>query len=182
MMLDVPWFMLSPGIGSLSQYAVLTWILSRHLLKTVNYKRAPQLLSLVEGFMIVAFFVVVTDAFWCFFCALRWLPTFPQNLLQIVSSFFRDVAAAALFFFMIGGYFRNGVLNFKKIMPWLLLCFVSQGIWFLLAPSMPYTNYIYAYRIGFPSDFVFGSFILSHFVMRVPLWISIFKSRRLDVS
>ena len=175
--------MFSPSPVSLAQYAVLSWVIARHLLKKVEYKRVPRLVSLVDGFFVVAFFVVVTDAFWCLFCILRWLPLFPNDLVQIVSSFFRDVAGAALFFLLIGGYFRNGVLDFKRTVPWLFVCFVSQGLWFLLAPSLAFTDYVYAFRHGFSLWFVLGSFVFSHFVMRLPLWVVILKSRgRTDVK
>jgi len=174
---DVPWFMFSPSPVSLIQYVILSWILSRYLLKKVKYNRVPCIMSMIDSFFVVAFFVVVTDGFWCLFCIFRWLPLFPDDLVQIVSSFFRDVAGAALFFLLIGGYFRNGVLNFRRTVPWLFVCFVSQGLWFLLAPSPAFTDYTYGFRHGYSFWVVAGSWILSHFVMRIPLWIAILKTR-----
>jgi len=159
---------------SIAQYLILSWIVSRYLIKNVEYKRAPQLLSLVDGFMVMGFFVVLTDAFWCGFCALKWLPLFPGDILQISSSFFRDLVGCLLFFLFIGNYFKTEVLRMnKKAWFMLLICFVSQGLWFLLAPSPAFTDYTYAFRHGFPLEFLAAAFLFSHFIMRLPLWLII---------
>lgn len=174
---DVPWFMLSPSPVSLAQYAILSWIVSRHLIKKVKYKRAPQLLSLIDGFMISAFFIVLTDAFWCAFCAIKWLPLFPGDLVQISSSFIRDVAASALFLLLIYPLYKEKVLRFsREIMGWILLSFGTQALWFDLAPSPAYTDYSFAWRHGYSWEFILGSFLLSHFIMRLPLWLLILRT------
>lgn len=178
----VPWYMLSPSPVSILQYLILSWIVSRHLIKTVEYKRFPQLLSFVDGFMIMGFFVVLCDAFWCIFCALKWLPLFPQDLIQILSSFARDAVACFMLFLLIGDYFLNGVIRMKRG-SWILLgfCILSLGLWFLLAPSIAYTDYTFAWKAGYPLSFVFTDFVFSHFLMRIPLWlliVSVLNTRR----
>ena len=171
------WFMLAPSPVSLVQYAILTWFLSRYLIKKVEYRRAPQLFSLIDGFMIVALFVLIGDLFWCLFCILKWLPLFPWDLIQIVTSLLRNVVGIILFFLLIGDHFFNGVLTFgRSVKFWLLIMFLSQGIWFLWAPSPAYTDYVFAWRHGYSFETIFTSFLLSHFVMRIPLWMSIFSA------
>ena len=173
--------MLSPSPVSLIQYAVLTWIGSKYLRARIEYKH-PRIMSLVHGFMIVAFFVVLTDSFWAGFCAAKFIPMFPQDADQIIFSFVRDLVAALLFFMLIGNYFRTGVLSFDlTVKAGLLLCFQAQALWFLLAPSPAYTDYTFAWRYGYSLEFVLGIWILGHFIMRLPLWISIiaaFKNGR----
>lgn len=178
-MVDVPWFMLSPSPVSLIQYAVLTWIIGDYLLKNIEYRRAPRVMSLIEGFFVVAFFVCITDAFWCSFTMLKWVPLHPGDAFQIGSSLLRDLVAALLFFLFIGDYFRQKVLNFSSSVSfWLLICFVSQAAWFWLAPSPAFTDYTYAWKHGYPWISICFSWAISHFIMRIPLWIAIIKTRR----
>ena len=174
----VPWFMLSPSPVSLIQYAVLTWILWGYLLKAVKYKKHPRILAATDAFFIVAFFVVLTDSFWCLFCVLKWLPLYPQDALQIYSSLGRDLVAAVLFWIFIWDHFKTGVLNFSKSAQfWLIICFVSQALWFWLAPSPAFTDYTFAWRHGFSSEFMLVAFAFSHFIMRVPLWLALLNIR-----
>jgi len=172
-MADVPWFMLSPSPVSLIQYAILTWIGSKYLLQRVDYKH-PRIMSLIQSFLVVALFVVITDSFWAGLCAIRFLPMFPQDAQQITSSFVRDVVGALLFFLLIGNYFRTGVLNFGiYVKAGLHLCLQSQAIWFLLAPSPAFTDYTFAWRYGYPLEHILAAWLLSHFLLRLPLWMSI---------
>ena len=180
-MADVPWYMLSPSPVSLIQYAVLTWIGSRFLMKRVKYVH-PRIMSLVQAVLIVVFFVVITDSFWAGFCVLKFTPMFPQAAHQIIFSVARDLVAALLCFLLIGGYFITGVLSFDIIVKaGLFLSLQAQAMWFLLAPSPAYTDYTFAWRHGYPLEFVVATWILSHFIMRLPLWMSIiaaFKNGR----
>jgi len=175
----LPWFMYSPSPVSLIQYAVLTWIMWGYLLKAATYERHHRILAATESFFVVAFFVVLTDSFWCLFCALKWLPLYPGDALQVFSSLGRDIAAALLFFIMIFHHFRSGVIQINKsVIFWLLVSFGSQALWFFLAPSPSFTDFTYAWRHGSSPEFVLAAFVFSHFIMRIPLWVAIFKTRR----
>lgn len=178
---DVPWFMLSPSPVSLIQYALLTWMGSRYLRKRVEYQH-PRIMSLVQSFLIVGFFVVITDSFWAGLQALKFIPMVPGSAEQIVSAFLRDLVAALLFFMLIGGYFRTGVLSYGvPVIAGLLLDLEAQALWFLLAPSPAYTDYTFAWKWGYSLDFILWIWIISHFIMRLPLWMSIiaaFKNGR----
>lgn len=180
-MSDVPWFMLSPSPVSLIQYVVLIWMGSRFLQKRVKYKHARST-SLVQSSLAVGFFVVLTDSFWAGFCALKFIPMFPQDAQQILFSFGRDLVAALLCFLLIGGHFITGVLSFDLIVKsGLFLCFQAQALWFLMAPSPAYTDYTFAWRHGYSLEFIVATWLLSHFIMRLPLWMSIiaaFKNGR----
>lgn len=134
---------------------------------------------MIDGFFIAAFFVVFTDAFWAGFCALRWVPLFPQDLDQILFSFWRDIVGCLLFFL----FMPIRALKFgSKVKFGLLICFVSQGLWFLLAPSPAYTDYAFAWRHGFSLEFIVSSFIFSHFIMRLPLWFTIISVVKIEDS
>lgn len=180
-MSDMPWFMLSPSPVSLIQYALLTWIGSRYLRERIDYKH-PRIMSLIQSFLVVAFFVVITDSFWAGFQAWKFIPMFPQDANQILFSFARDIVAAFLFFMLIGGYFRTGVLSYGvPVIAGLFLNLEAQALWFLLAPSPAYTDYTFAWRSGYPLDFILWIWIISHLIMRLPLWMSIiaaFKNGR----
>jgi len=170
--------MLSPSPVSLIQYAVLTWILWGYFSRAVNYKRLPRIMSFLDACFVVAFFVCITDAFWVSFTILKWLPLHPGDSLQIFSSLGRDIMGALLFYLFIGGYFRQHILKFDSpVKMWLLICFLSQAAWFWLAPSPAWTDYTFGWRHGADIGSIVGSWILSHFVMRIPLWVAILKTR-----
>ena len=174
----VPWFMLSPSPVSLIQYAVLTWIMWGYLSRNVEFKKHARLHRLINSFFIVAFFVVLTDAFWVLFSILKWLPLYPGDALQICSSLGRDIMGAALFYVMIGGYFKQKILHFNSsVIFWMCVCFISQAAWFFFSPSPGFTDYTFAWRYGYPVEVVAGSWFLSHFIMRIPLWFAILKTR-----
>ena len=178
--MNVPWFMLSPSPLSLIQYTVLTCILWKCISKNVEYRRFPRVMSLIDSFFVVAFFVCITDAFWCLFAAIKWLPLYPADLIQIVTSMMRDVVAALLFFLFIGGYFKSKILKWRTPVMWVSFSFITQAVWFWLAPSPLFTDYIFAWRHGASSYIIVGGWILSHWIMRIPLWIGIIKTRSLN--
>jgi len=175
-MADVPWFMLSPSPVSLIQYVILTWFGARYLRERIDYEH-PWIMSMVHSFLIVALFVVLTDCFCAGLCALKFIPIFPQDADQILFSVARDIVGAILFYLLIGGFFETGVLSFDlNVKVGLLLSLVSQAVWFQLAPSPAYTDYTFAWRYGYSLEFVLGIWMLSHFIMRFPLWISIISA------
>jgi len=178
----VPGYMLSPSPVSLIQYAVLTWILWGYLSRHLHYKKNARLLSLIDSFFVVAFFVCVTDAFWVSFTLIKWLPLHPGDLGMLAQSLIRDLAGAALFGLFIYDAFKTRVLEINRsVILWILICFGSQALWFWLAPSPAFTDYTYAWRHGSDIGIIIGSWILSHFVMRIPLWLAIIKTRSLEL-
>lgn len=177
--MDVPWWMLSPSPVSLIQYAVLIWIFWGYMMRTVKYEKHGRILAFCEAAVIVFLFVLVTDSFWCFFTAMRWLPLFPGDALQIFSSLGRDLLAAGVLGMFIWDRFKERVLDFNiRAHFWLMICFVSQAAWFLLAPSPAWTDYTYAWRHGSDIGIIMGSWILSHWIMRIPLWLALVNIRR----
>lgn len=177
-MVNMPWFMYSPSPVSLLQYAVLAWIMWGYLLKAAKYKKHPRILAAIDAFFVIAFFVVLTDIFWCMFCVLKWLPVYPGDALQIYASLGRDIMAATLFWVFSWDHFKSGILNFSGAVKfWLLISFISQALWFLLAPSPAFTDFTFAWRHGFSGEFVLAAFIFSHFIMRIPLWLAIINTR-----
>jgi hypothetical protein len=172
-MADVPWWMLSPGPVSIAQYAILTLIGYRFFSKNVQYKRFSKLMALTDSAMLVGLFVLGTDTVWCAACGLRWVPLFPQDTWQITSSFLRDVVAVAFFFLFVGDYFRKGMLKVSFQTKYaLLVCVVVMALWFGLAPSIAYTDYIQAFKRGYSAQFILADFVFSHFLTRIPLWIA----------
>lgn len=176
--MNLPWFMYSPSPVTLFQYGILIWIFWGYFLKVATYKKHPRILAAVDAALLVAFFVVLTDSFWCMLCVLKWLPLFPGDAIQIYSSLGRDLLAAALFGIMICDHLKKGVLQFSKtVIFWLLLSLSFQIIWFSFSPSPAYTDFTFAWRHGYPPAFVLAAFILSHFIMRIPLWLALLNTR-----
>jgi len=176
--MDVPWFMLSPSPVSLIQYAVFTWIMWGYFVKAAKYKKHPRLMSLLDGFFVVAFFVCVTDAFWVIFTMFKWLPLYPGDFWLLLQSLIRDVAGASLFFLMIYDHVKSGVIKISSsVVFWIVICFLMQYVWFSYAETPGSTDYVFAWRHGYEINYVIASWSLSHWIMRIPLWIAILKTR-----
>jgi len=177
-MSDIPWFMLSPSPVSLIQYAILTWIMWSYFLRAGKYEKHSRILSLIDSFFVVAFFVVLTDAFWVSFSILKWLPLYPQDALQIYASLGRDLLAALLFGMFIWDNLKQKVISFNfSVIFWLCISFLFQAAWFFFAGSPGVTDYTFAWRHGYPLEFVLIAWSLSHVLMRIPLWAAIMKTR-----
>lgn len=170
-------FVFTPNPFSLIQYAILAWVVSRQLLKTVKYKRAPGFFSWIDGLFIVAFFVVIGDAFWAGWCALRFVPMFPNDLDQILISFFRDITAIVFFYMVME---RKAVYISRNVVIGLFVVGASQFVWFFLAPSPAYTDHTFAVRHGFPLVHVLAVYSISHFFMRLPLWFTILQAVKIE--
>lgn len=176
--MSLPWFMYSPSPVSLMQYGILTFILWGYMLKAATYRKHARLMAAIDAFFTVAFFVVFTDSFWCLFCILKWLPLYPGDALQIYSSLGRDLLASGLFGLFIWDHIKAGVLNLNKnVYFWLIVSFVAQAFWFYLAPSITFTDYTQAWLQGYDSSAVFLVFLISHFLMRIPLWMALLNIR-----
>lgn len=172
-MVNVPWYMLSPSPITIIQYILLAWIAYRFFIKNVTYKRASKLMALCDSAFIVAFFVVITDAVWCACCALKWTPLYPQDTWQITSSFLRDIAGSILFYLFIGNYFKHGILTFSRLTKIsLVVNVVMSALWFALAPSIGYTDYTQAWKLGYSTSFIISDLFFSHILMRIPLWVA----------
>lgn len=166
--------MLSPSPVSLAQYAILTFFVSRRL-------PGSRIQRVLQGFFVVAFFVLVGDAMWSGLCALKWIPMFPGDAWQIIFSFGRDVLGAGLMLIMMGDLFLEKKLRFNEI-TWIMLflAFEMQLFWFLWAPSPAFTDYTFAWRHGFSLDVVFTSWILGHWLMRIPIWLAVWSTFKKD--
>lgn len=177
-MIETPWFMLSPSPVSLIQYAALSWILWGYFLRAAKYEKHARILSLLDAFFTVALFVCLTDAIWVALTMKFWLPLHPGDLWLLIQSLIRDFCGAGLFGLLVFDHFRSGVLELSKsAVFWLLVCALSQAAWFALAPSPVFTDYVYAWRHGSELWIVVFSWILSHWIMRIPLWLAIINVR-----
>lgn len=176
--MDLPWFMFSPSPVSFLQYGALIWIMWNFFSNSVKYNKLPRLNSLLDAVFVVGFFVCLTDAMWVSMCLLRWLPLYPGDLWLLLFALGRDLCASALFGLMIWDHFRSGKLDLmNSSFIWLGICLTAQALWFAFSPSPAFTDYTYAFRHGYDLPVILGSWLLSHWIMRIPLWFAILKTR-----
>jgi hypothetical protein len=145
--------------------------------RAIKYEKHPLINAALDGVFTVLFFVVITDAFWVVLSLFRWLPLYPGDLNLLLFSLGRDLAAALLFFLMIGDHFRSGKLNLWGSLSFVGISFITQSAWYVFSPSPAFTDYTYAWRHGSDIWIIVGSWILSHWIMRIPLWLGILNSR-----
>lgn len=165
--------MLSPSPLTMIQYIILIWIGYRFFIRNIMYKKFSKLMALCNSAFVVGLFVTITDTVWCAFCAFKWVPVYPQDTWQIICSFLRDIVGIVFFYLFIGNYFNHDLLKFSIVTKVsLLVNIMLMGLWFYLAPSIAYTDYIQAWKLGYPTSFIISDLFLSHFLMRIPLWIA----------
>jgi hypothetical protein len=59
---------------------------------------------------------------------------------------------------------------------------IVQFFWFFLAPSPAFTDYVFAIRHDYPLEHVVSAFILSHVLIRIPQWLTIWWAVKVEDS
>jgi len=144
-----PWFYSSPGPLSLTYYGILILVGAYLCLRRVRYRRWPRLIALTDSFFLTSFIVLSCDAMWMGVCALRFLPSYPQDLFLVISVLARDFGWMLFCYLLMGKHFRQKVISFKRNTFYaylVLLSFLCMN--FALAPNPTFTDWTYAIRQG----------------------------------
>jgi hypothetical protein len=121
-------------------------------------------LSWKDSAWLTGFTVLSTDALWVLFSLARWgWFVDSASILQAGLAFARDLAGLFMFYILVGSKLHwNG-----QVKKWYFLNAVFFLVWFVLAPSIAWTDWTHAITQGYSMLTIVGSFLLSHVVGRI---------------
>ena len=163
-----PWFYSSPGPISLTYYAILIIIGAYLLTKRIQYTKRKWLIALTDSFFLNGFIILSGDLIWMSICAVRFLPSYPNSLIQVVSVLGRDVVGMLLCYFLVGNLIKKGVMEFKRSVFYayvLLIGFLLVD--FGMAKTPAWTDWTYAVRQGCSTSYILASLLFSYGIGKV---------------
>lgn len=162
------WFYSSPGPISLAYYGILIIVGGHLLTKRIQYKKRKWLLALTDSFFLNGFIILSGDFIWMSICAVRFLPFYPNSLIQVVSVLGRDVVGMVLCYFLVGNLIKKGVMKFKRATFYAYLGLIGFLIVdFGMAKTPSWTDWTYAVRQGCTTNYVLASLVFSYGIGKV---------------
>jgi len=101
-------------------------------------------------------------------CAIRFLPFYPESLIQVVSVLGRDVVGMILCYFLVGNLIKKGVMKFKRATFYAYLGLIGfLVVDFGMAKTPTWTDWTYAARQGCTTNYVLASLLFSYGIGKV---------------
>ena len=162
-LLRSPWFYRSPGPLSLVYYFVVVSLGAHVLLSRVKYEKWPMLNAFSESFFVNGFIVLTGDFLWMLGSALRFLPEFPDSLVQVLAVLGRDLVGCLFCFLLVGNRFLDGTVGFKRktFLAYVLLILFFVAV-FGVAESPAFTDWTYAVRVGASTEAILTSLVVCY--------------------
>jgi len=161
-LLRSPWFYQSPGPLSLLYHGTIILLGARLLSKRVKYRRWTWLNALTDSFFLNGFIVLSGDINWMVACGIRFLPSYPGNLLQVVAVLGRDIVGMVFCYLLVGRYIKDHIISFKKSTLIAYFCLTAFHIvLFATAKSPVQTDWTYAIRQGCSTSTILTSLLVS---------------------
>jgi hypothetical protein len=148
----------------------------RILLKRgAQYKKWPVLIAFTDALFLILIIVLIQDSFWLTFNSIKWIGQygsemtftgywirFPQNLVGL--------CFLALCSY---GVWKARFVSFTRTTTfWMGVIVLMMLVNFILAPDPSWTDYTYAVRVGSPDWHILISFILSHVVLKILMFLA----------
>jgi len=163
-----PWFYSSPGPISLAYYGTITIVGAYLLTQRIQYKKRKWLLALTDSFFLNGFIILSGDLIWIGICAVRFLPSYPDSLFQVVSVLGRDVVGMVLCYFLVGNLIKKGIIKFGKNTLYAYLLLIGfLLVDFGMAANPTWTDWTYAVRQGCSTNYILASLLFSYGIGKV---------------
>jgi len=180
-MAELEWWMKSPSPFTLIIWLLFTLWITHKIIKKVKYRRWQLLNAFTDGLFTVGLVVLVGDFMWVAACLLRFGMEYPfyPDVFQLLLCLARDAVGAVFCFLLVKHLFDNGFLRFDG--HFILATMLNASflaLWFISADSPAWTDWTYALRYNFPLEVVVRSFVLSHVVGRIFLFIMLYSLLR----
>lgn len=159
------WLYLSPSPLTLIIYALFSYYGYRKLSKgTVRWTLKWFLGDFTSAIFVLGIPVLIGDALWCMFSVLRFGYLFPDAILMMVLSVFRDLAGALTCWLFIRKLFDRKVVALSgDFLFWIVAVNCSLfAVWFGFAVDQSWTDWTYAIINNYPLSRVLSSLLISH--------------------
>lgn len=167
--MELPWWSLSPGPFTISQWILLTlWGTYRfhkiEPIKTIkDFFKKSSLAAFSLGLVVLS-----SDAVWVISDILRWGSSYPNAVWHLILSLMRDLIMVVFCYQMTFKLWDNKVLSIKKgtKIGW-LINIIFFTIWFGMAPDPVWTDYTWGIRFDYPWNTIWAAFFISHVIGRI---------------
>lgn len=129
-----------------------------------------------DALMVLGFWVLIGDIFWCVACYLRFASTYSGGN-QLLISILRNFAGVIFCYLSVKNLFRSKKVRFDfGVFIGLLLNFMFLVVWFMSAQTPAFTDWTYAIRHGYPFNMILTSLMLSHVIGKAIIGYIYFSS------
>jgi len=181
--MEVPWYAKSPSPFTLIVWLIFAVWLTFKIRKKVVYRKWQFLNAFTDALFVVGLVTSITDFMWVIACLIRfgrYYPFFP-DVFQLLLCLGRDAVAAIFCFLLIKHLFDMKFLSFnRRFVLALMLNAIFFGIWFGIAETPALTDWTYAIRHDYSLETIVISFLLSHVIGRIILFIILYNIIKRD--
>lgn len=176
---EVPFWARSP-----SPFTFVFWILlalwgNLHIRGKIQYKRFQRVMSVIDSIFVVGLIALSYDSLWIVFQAIRFRHFFPGDVLELIIRLIQNLGLFAICIFNAYPLFKKKILKLSKVTKFFIFLELAYFVfWFSFAPSMAFTDWTYAIRMGFEPIIVIGAFNISHVLGKLIqglIFISLFQ-------
>lgn len=166
------WYTVSPAPWSILLYAIWAWWASKRITATGAPLR-HRMGAWVQCIWVVGVVVLVGDIQWVIAVWIKWVPTYPGEMMLLVYSQIRNFAMLAMSLIMSWDLWKNKIVQWGTtvIYLWGLNCLYLL-LWFGLAPSLEWTHWVYALENGYECwPYVWGiGYIIGRIITTAIFW------------
>jgi len=180
-MTEVPWYAKSPSPFTFAWWLVFAVWLTFKIKKRIVYRKWQTLNAFTDALFVVGLVTLIADFMWVAACLLRFGMEYPfyPDVFQLLLCLARDAVGAVFCFLLVKHLFDNGFLRFDGHFVLAAITNASfLALWFLAADSPAWTDWTYALRYDFPLEVVVRSFVLSHVIGRIFLFVMLYSLLR----
>lgn len=143
------WYTVSPTPWSIILYTIWAWWASKKIPRE-KYIRFHRLAAWVDAVWVAGVVVLVGDILWVTAVGIRWLPTYPGELMLLVNSQVRNISLLAISLIMSWNMWKTKMVQWGPTVGALwCLALLYLLLWFGLAPGLEWTHWVYALENGY---------------------------------
>lgn len=166
------WYTVSPTPWSILLYAVWAWWASK---KIVPWDSSfhQKLAAWVDCVWIAGVVVLVGDIQWVTAVWIRWMPTYPDEMMLLIYSQIRNFSLLAISLIMSRCFWRTKIVQWGSTVYWLwVLNLLYLTLWFGLAPGLEWTHWVFALENGYscwPAVWIIG-YVIGRTITTLIFW------------
>lgn len=143
------WYTVSPTPWSIILYAIWAWWASKKIVPhDTTFRR--RMAAWVDCVWVAGVVIIVGDILWVSAVWIRWIPTYPEDMILLVFSQLRNISLLSISLIMSLSLWKDKTIHWGPAVYWLwgvnLLYLI---LWFGLAPGLEWTHWVYALENGY---------------------------------
>ena len=167
----IAWYTVSPTPWSIITYALWAWWASKKISPEGSLRK--RLAAWVECVWIAGVVVLVGDILWVSAVWIRWVPTYPDELMLLVYSQIRNFCLLSVSIVMSWHLWEAKIVQWGSTVGKLWgLNLLYLLLWFGLAPGLEWTHWVYSLENGYSCwPYVWGiGYIIGRAITTLIYW------------